>query len=48
MFTQVIIRKPKKTDGRTKRRTDRHTDFQREITIPHHYVVAGYNNINKI
>ena len=52
MFTQVIIRRWK-TDRRTKRRTDRHTDFQHEITIPHHYIVrhyivAGYNNINKI
>ena len=37
MFTQVIIRK-RKTD----RRTDGHTDVQRETIISRHYCVAGY------
>ena len=27
------------------RRTDRHTDVQRETIIPHHYCVAGYKNL---
>ena len=45
MFTEVIIRK-RKTDGRTDvRRTDRHTDVQRETIIPRHYCVAGYKNL---
>ena len=26
---------------------DRHTDVQRETIIPHHYRVAGYNNLKK-
>ena len=43
MFTQVIIRKRKQTEGRTTDgRTDRHTDVQRENIIPRHYRVAGY------
>ena len=38
MFTQVIIRK-RKTDGR---RTEGHTDVQRETIIPRHYCLARY------
>ena len=49
MFTQVIIRKRKRTDGRADvRRTDGHTGDQRETIIPHHYCVAGYNNEQSI
>ena len=53
MFTQVIIRK-RKTDvrrmdiRRTHRRTDGHTDDQRETIIPRHYCVVGYNDIYPI
>ena len=39
MFTQVIIRK-RNTDVR---RTDGHTNVQRETIIPRHYRVEGYN-----
>ena len=38
MFTQVIIRKRKRTD----RRMDGNTDVQRETIIPGHYCVVGY------
>ena len=35
-----------KTDERTDvRRTDRHTDVQRETIIYRHYCVAGYKNV---
>ena len=41
-FTQVIVRKRKY--GRTyDRRTDEHTDSERNTIIPRHYRVAGYN-----
>ena len=44
MFTQVIIRKRKRTDGRT---TDGLTGDQRETIIPRHYCVAGYKKKKK-
>ena len=48
MFTQVIIRKRKQTDGwTTDGWTDGHTDVQHETIIPCHYIVAGYKKSNK-
>ena len=44
IFTQIIIRKRKRTDGRTDGRTDRHTHVQRKTMIPRHYSVAGYKD----